>query len=170
MIYLILDVYYQNITDNKTIAKAAGIRFGGIDKHHVFNEYKIDICDVKPYQSGQFYQREMPCLLALIEQINEPFDVIIIDGYVYLDGVVQAGLGKHLYDNLSAKKPIVGIAKTHFYGMSQDFAVYRGVSKHPLYVTCIDFDINIAKELVQYLQGCYRMPDVVTMVDKLTRR
>lgn len=168
MIYLILDVYYRDI-DNQTIATVAGIRFTGIENHIILNEYKTIIYDVEPYQSGYFYKREMPCLLSLINQIEEPFDVIIIDGYVYLDGLNKAGLGKYLYDNLSCKKPIVGIAKKHFYDIPQDYAIYRSTSKQPLYITCIDFDIEIAKNFVSSLQGKYRIPDIINQVDKLSR-
>ena len=168
MIYLILDVCYHDI-DDKTIATVAGIRFTGIESNTLLNEYKTIVHNVSPYQSGQFYKREMPCLLDLIKKIKEPFDVIIIDGYVYLDDKDRAGLGKYLYDELSIKKPIIGIAKTHFYGITSEYAVYRGMSKHPLYVTTIDFDINIAKELVQGLQGKHRIPDIIKAVDKLSR-
>ncbi len=111
----------------------------------------------------------MPCLLKLINKIKEPFDVIIIDGYVYLDGKDKAGLGKYLYDELPSKKPIIGIAKTHFHGIASEYAVYRGISKHPLYVTCVDFDVDIAKNLVKNLQGCHRVPDIIKMVDGLSR-
>lgn len=168
LIYLILDVYYQDI-ENKTIASVAGIRFMGVENHTILNEYRIIVNDVEPYQSGKFYKREMPCLLALIEKIGEPFDVIVIDGYVYLNGTDKAGLGKYLYDNLVIKKPVIGIAKTHFYDIGQEYAIHRGISKHPLYVTCVDFDLNLAKNFVQTLQGKNTIPDMIKMVDLLSR-
>lgn len=168
MIYLILDVCYQNI-DDKVQAKVAGIRFTGIEKHIILNEYIIIVDNVDSYQSGRFYKREMPCLIALIEKINDHFDLIIIDGYVYLDGMGKWGLGRYLYDDLPVKKPIIGVAKNHFYDISQDYAVYRGKSKKPLYVTCVDFNIFIAKNLVKDLQGNYRIPDIIQKTDKLSR-
>ncbi|WP_066805385.1 endonuclease V [Moraxella oblonga] len=168
MIYLILDVYYKDI-ENQTIANVAGIRFTGIENNNILNEYKIIVNHVEPYQSGQFYKREMPCLLSLINQIKEPFDVIIIDGYVYLDGLEKPGLGKYLYDQLIIKKPIIGIAKTNFYGTPSEYRIYRGTSKHPLYVTCINIGIDTAKTLVQKLQGQYRIPDIVKKTDILSR-
>lgn len=106
-------------------------------------------------------------MFAIMILMIKPF--IIINGYVYLDGKDRAGLGKYLYDELSIKKPIIGIAKTYFYGITPEYAVYRGMSKHPLYVTTIDFDGNIAKELVQGLQGKHRIPDIIKAVDKLSR-
>lgn len=168
MIYLILDVFYSE-TENKTTAKVSGIRFTGVEKVEVLSEHTTVVNDVVPYQSGQFYKREMPCLLALIAQIDEPFDVIIIDGYVFLDGINIAGLGKYLYDNLTDKKPIIGIAKNQFYEISNDYAVWRGISKHPLYVTSIGIDIVEAKSLVAKLEGKHRLPNIVIQVDKLGR-
>lgn len=168
LIYLILDVYYHEI-ENETIATVAGIRFTGIENITILNEYTITMNQVEPYQSGQFYKREMPCLLALIQQIKEPFDMIIIDGYVYLNGTDKAGLGKYLYDNLSVKMPMIGIAKKHFYDISEDYAIYRGKSKQPLYITCIDIEIEQAKNLVIALQGKYRIPDIITIVDRLSK-
>lgn len=168
MIYLILDVHYQEL-DNQTIANVSGIRFAGIENHIILNEYRIIVNKVEPYQSGQFYKRELPCLLALIEKIDEPFDVIVIDGYVYLNGTDKAGLGKYLYDNLPIKKPVIGIAKARFCEIGQQYAVHRGMSKHPLYVTCVDFELNLAKNFVQTLQGKNTMPDIAKRVDLLSR-
>lgn len=170
MIYLILDVHYRESDQtNHTTATVAGVRFLGIEHAHILSEHTIDLNDVAPYESGQFYKREMPCLLALINQINEPFDVIIIDGYVFLDGANKAGLGKYLYDNLADKKPIIGIAKNHFCDIPESCAVWRGISKHPLYVTSIGIDITKSKEMVSKMDGDHRMPKMITYVDKLGR-
>lgn len=170
MIYLILDVHYKEGQETDAVtATVAGIRFEGIKQSRILNEYTVEVNDVAPYESGQFYKREMPCLLALINQIDEPFDAIIIDGYVFLDGVSKAGLGKYLYDNLSNKKPIIGIAKNHFYDIPEDYAVWRGISKHPLYVTSIGIEIKKAKEMISRMDGDNRMPKMVTYVDKLGR-
>lgn len=168
MIYLILDAYYHDV-DGKTTANVSAIRFTGIENNIILNEYKAVIHNVSPYKSGQFYKREMPCLLGLIDKINDPFDVIIIDGYVCLDGQDKAGLGKYLYDQLIIKKPIIGIAKTNFYGIPSEYKIYRGTSKHPLYVTCINISIDTAKTWVQKLQGQYRIPDIVKKTDILSR-
>lgn len=170
MIYLILDVHYQESEGtNNTTAIVAGIRFQGIEQSDILSEHTVEINDVAPYESGQFYKREMPCLLALINYIKEPFDVIIIDGYVFLDGIEEAGLGKHLYDNLANKKPIIGIAKNHFYEITENHAVWRGISKHPLYVTSIGIEVIKAKEMVSKMEGDHRIPKMVTYVDKLGR-
>ena len=170
MIFLILDVHYKESQEIDAItATVAGIRFEGIEQSRVLSEHIVEVNDVAPYEPGQFYKREMPCLLALINQIKEPFNVIIIDGYVVLDSVGKAGLGKYLYDNLANKKPIIGIAKNHFYDITEDYAVWRGISKRPLYVTSIGINIITAKEMVSEMEGEHRMPKMVSDVDKLGR-
>jgi len=170
LIYLILDVHYKEGQETDAVtATVAGIRFEGIKQSRILSEHLVKVNDVAPYESGQFYKREMPCLLALINQIDEPFDAIIIDGYVFLDGVSKAGLGKYLYDNLVNKKPIIGIAKNHFYDITEDYAIWRGISKHPLYVTSIGINITTAKKMVSEMEGEHRMPKMVSDVDKLGR-
>lgn len=168
MIYLILDVFYNDIGEQST-AKVSGIRFQDIEQSEVLSEHIVTVDNVAPYESGQFYKREMPCLLALLEKIDGPYDVIIIDGYVFLDGVSKPGLGKYLYDSLAVKKPIIGIAKNHFYDITKDYAVWRGISKHPLYVTSVGMEVDKAKYLVANLAGKHRMPTMVTAVDQLGR-
>lgn len=170
MIYLILDVHYKEGQETDAVtATVAGIRFEGIKQSRILNEYTVEVNDVAPYESGQFYKREMPCLLALINQIDEPFDVIIIDGYVFLDSVGKAGLGKYLYDHLANTKPIIGIAKNHFYDITEDYAVWRGISKRPLYVTSIGINVTTAKKMVSEMEGEHRIPKMVSDVDKLGR-
>lgn len=170
MIFLILDVHYQTDTLLQSEkAKVAGIRFQDIKINDILSQHTTIVNEVAPYESGQFYKREMPCLLALISQIEEPFDVLVIDGYVFLDGISKAGLGKYLYDNLLIRKPIIGIAKNQFKDVSEDYAVWRSTSKHPLYVTSVDFHIMDAKSIVQNLKGLHRLPDIIRKVDFLSR-
>ena len=54
-------------------------------------ESVVQIREVEPYQSGQFYRRELPCILAVLKSLPELPQVIIIDGYVWL-GERQPGL------------------------------------------------------------------------------
>ncbi len=62
-----------------------------------------------------------------------------------------------------------GIAKNKFFDISEDYAVYRGISKHPLYVTSVDFDNQKALQIVKNLEGEHKLPNIVKMVDKLSR-
>ena len=45
---------------------------------------------------GEFYRRELPGLLAVLEKIEQPIDVMVIDGYVDL-APDRPGLGRHLW-------------------------------------------------------------------------
>ena len=77
---------------------------------------------------------------------------------------------QYLYDQLIIKKPIIGIAKTNFYGIPSEYKIYRSTSKHPLYVTCIDIRIDTAKTWVQKLQGQYRILEKKKKTDILSRK
>ena len=48
------------------------------------------------YVPGEFYKRELPCIIKLLDLVEEHIDCIIIDGFVYLDGDTRPGLGKHI--------------------------------------------------------------------------
>ena len=47
-------------------------------------ESTIDISDVEPYEPGQFYRRELPCILAVLKSLPDSPQIVIIDGYVWL--------------------------------------------------------------------------------------
>ena len=55
---------------------------------------------VAAYVPGQFYRRELPCLLAVFGLVRQPLEIILIDGYVWLDAQGMPGLGGHLFDAL----------------------------------------------------------------------
>ena len=68
------------------------------------------------YISGQFYKRELPCILQIFSKVKEPIEVLVIDGYVWLDGKRMPGLGAYLYRALDEQVKIVGVAKNAFKG------------------------------------------------------
>ncbi|MGP4848901.1 hypothetical protein ACTXGQ_32710, partial [Marinobacter sp. 1Y8] len=59
--------------------------------------------------------------------------------------------------------------KNNFYDITEDYAIWRGISKHPLYVTSIGINITTAKKMVSEMEGEHRMPKMVSDVDKLGR-
>ena len=63
----------------------------GLDSD-VLEEKVVAVAGVKAYQPGQFFRRELPCLLAVLCQLR-PRDVVLIDGYVWLDSLGAPGLG-----------------------------------------------------------------------------
>jgi deoxyribonuclease V len=104
------DVYYY--ADK---AKAVGIVFDHWTAQtptDILVEYLTPIAD---YEPGAFYKRELPCLLALTNQLElNNINAIIVDGYVLLDDTGKFGLGAYLYETLQQKIPIIGVAKTKY--------------------------------------------------------
>ena len=124
---------------------------------------------VAAYIPGSFYERELPCLLALINQLPELPSIVIVDGYVSLGTKGEDGLGGHLYRSLHGQVPVVGVAKTYFKGTPTEACVFRGKSRRPLYVTAIGMDAVQVRAGVQSMSGGNRIPDLLRKVDLLCR-
>lgn len=121
------------------------------------------------YVPGQFYQRELPLILAALKDFNpEEISTIIVDGYVYLNDQGRPGLGGHLYEELGQRIPVVGVAKSYFRDNNAE-AVLRGESSNPLYVTALGMDPVVAAERIRTMAGPYRMPDILAAVDRETK-
>jgi deoxyribonuclease V len=118
------------------------------------------------YISGEFYKRELPCILALLKQINKTLDEMIVDGYVMLGS--RRGLGQHLFDALDDKIPVIGVAKSKFQGASPAL-VFRGRSIRPLYVTSAGVEQRRASERIRTMHGTHRIPTLLKRVDLLAR-
>lgn len=125
---------------------------------------------VSDYVPGQFYRRELPCILQLIEEHNLMPEYILVDGYVYLDGHSVPGLGRHLFDALQGKVKVIGVAKKPFGSIAKEYRVFRGGSRKPLYVTCAGEQLSVARRLVASMSGSHRYPDLLKQVDRLSRQ
>ena len=161
-----IDVYYQ---DKKAIV--AGVLFHFWDAPKAADEIVIEmeIDRVGEYEPGQFYKRELPCILALIETLETLPEIIVIDGYVYLGSEANPGLGQRLYDALEGRSIVIGVAKTRFQDTPATTEVYRGQSQNPLYVTAIGMGTPEAKRFIMEMQGENRIPTLLKRVDRLTR-
>lgn len=122
-----------------------------------------------PYESGQFFRRELGYLIATLRDAVavEP-SLIVIDGYTWL-GEGRPGLGAHLYEHLAHKIPVVGIAKRPFRDNTIAIAVLRGTSKQPLYVTAAGADAPSIAAEVSRMAGAHRIPLLLQRVDRLAR-
>lgn len=129
-------------------------------------EHTVVCHDVEAYVPGQFYRRELPCLLAVIRAIPEPLAAILIDGYVNLGD--KPGLGWHLWEALGRGTPIIGVAKTAFHA-APAIPIKRGESNSPLFVTAIGADAQEAAQRIQGMAGPYRIPDLLRRADQLAR-
>lgn len=123
---------------------------------------------VAPYVPGQFYLRELPCLLAVLSRVTATLDAVVVDGYVWLSASGRRGLGAHLYDALGGRVPVIGVAKTSFSG-APSIAVLRGSSRTPLHVTSVGIDAPTAAGHIAGMHGAHRVPTLLKRVDRLAR-
>jgi deoxyribonuclease V len=125
---------------------------------------------VEAYVPGQFYRRELPCLLAVLGRVAEPLELIVVDGYVWLGKEDRPGLGAHLYEALGRRIGVVGVAKTRFVGARSAVEVVRGESaSRPLFVTAAGLEVAEAARCVGLMHGPYRIPTLLRQVDRLCR-
>ncbi|KAF2510655.1 endonuclease V [Flavobacterium zhairuonense] len=163
---LAFDTYYY---DNK--AKTVCLEFTEWNQEKDFKIHTEIIDNVSEYIPGEFYKRELPCILSLLNNIDlKLVDVIIVDGFVYLDDDEKYGLGGHLYEKLDKKIPIIGVAKTNFASIEKDKkALFRGDSKKPLFVTSIGIDLEDAFQKIESMAGEFRIPTLLKEMDRLTK-
>lgn len=157
------DVYYY-----ENYAKAACIVFENSQEEKIISEYSEIIKEVNEYIPGQFYKRELPCILKLLEKVKEDIDLVITDSFVWLEEG-KKGLGAYLYEALNTKTAVIGVAKTYFKDSTNYLEVYRGKSNKPLYVSSVGIDLNYSANLIKNLKGSYRFPDILKRVDQLSR-
>jgi deoxyribonuclease V len=155
-----LDVDYRDVG-----AVAAGVWFRGWTAAKAQHQAIATFDSVAEYEPGQFYRRELPCLLGVLQR-GPRADVVIVDGYVWLaDGA--AGLGAHLHHAIGGV--VVGVAKTRFVGASDALEVCRGKSRSPLYVSAVGMPAQAAAGQVTAMHGPHRVPTLLKLVDKLAR-
>jgi deoxyribonuclease V len=124
---------------------------------------------VEEYVPGQFYRRELPCLLAVLGGLTEAPEIVVVDSYVWLDGAGKPGLGAHLYEALKRTTPVIGVAKTRFASCTIARGVCRGDSHRPLFVTAAGIDVEEAAGHVAKMHGPFRIPTLLKRVDELCR-
>lgn len=163
---LAFDTYYF---DEK--AKTVCLEFSEWNEDKNFKVYTEIIDNVEEYIPGEFYKRELPCILSLLNQIDLAIiDVIVVDGFVYLNDEGKYGLGGYLYEKLNKQIPIIGVAKTNFASIEiNKKALFRGDSKKPLYITSIGIDLEEAFNKVESMHGEFRFPTLLKELDRLTK-
>lgn len=157
-----LDVDYRS--DH---AVAAAVAFNDWGDEYAVEEQTAMISPVEAYVPGQFYRRELPCLLAVLQKLTQPPRLVVVDSYVLLSGN-SPGLGAYLYEALNRQVPVIGVAKTRFHSAPAT-EILRGGSHSPLFVTAIGIDVKVAATSVQRMHGPYRIPTLLKRVDQLCR-
>ncbi len=162
---LAIDVHYK-----ETYAKAVSVLFNWSDEQPISVITSI-IYNVEEYQSGQFYKRELPCIMEIIKQIDKTeIKAIIVDGHVFVDNNKKYGLGGYLWDALKGEIPIIGVAKKSFIDTDKvTIPVFRGESKQPLYISSIGIELIIATNKILSMSGIYRIPKILKTLDQFTK-
>lgn len=152
-----------------TNAIAAAVTIGDWADATPLATYSVAITKVEEYVPGEFYKRELPCIQAVLAQLPAVPDVIVIDGYVWLDEHGKQGLGARLYDALDGQIPVVGVAKTSFATATNAVEVHRGGSSRPLFITAVGYEIGEAVDAILGMHGNHRIPTMLTLVDQLSK-
>lgn len=159
-----LDVHYT-----ETMAYAAAVVFEDWTSQAGIAEYTASLAHSATYEPGRFYLRELAPLLAVIEQLDRPVDVFVIDGYCYLSAEGEPGLGRHLADALGGSAAIVGVAKNRYRKTSHAVELMRGQSARPLFITAIGMTPEQAARSIASMAGEFRLPTLLRAVDQLSR-
>jgi deoxyribonuclease V len=149
-------------------AVAACVCFEHWDDGTPVLESAIEIRGVEPYEPGQFYRRELPCILTVLQTLPNLPQIAIIDGYVWL-GEQRHGLGARLYEALDKRVVVIGVAKTRFVGAEPVVLVTRGGSRIPLFVTAAGMDVAEAASHIRTMHGKHRIPTMLKRADQLSR-
>jgi deoxyribonuclease V len=147
-------------------ARAAIVVAAGPDFAAMEAEWTAEVPVVAPYRPGQFFQRELPPLRAVLADAG-PLRLIVVDGYVDLDPDGRPGLGAHVHHEFAV--PVIGVAKTSFRTATHAIPVTRAGSVQPLFVTAAGLPLTEAASLVREMAGRYRLPDALRRADALAR-
>ncbi len=161
---LATDVQYA---ENSAIA--AAVLFHDWQTNEVERSLTKRIENIEGYEPGAFYKRELPCIMALLEEVTASLDFIVIDGYVTLGQHHKPGLCTYLYQQLDQSVPIIGVAKNRFIDTPEACEVLRGQSQKPLFVTSAGLSLETAKQIIRQMHGEHRLPTLLKSVDQLCR-
>lgn len=120
------------------------------------------------YVPGEFFRRELPSILDIVEGERHRISTLVIDGYVWLNAHGRKGIGALLYEHLNEMIPIIGVAKRQFAGASGT-RIARDSSKRPLIVTAIGIDEATAADNISSMHGPFRIPTLLKWADHLAR-
>ncbi len=151
-------------------ACAAFVVFENWNSSTAYSQYKVIVNIVADYEPGNFYKRELPCIVKVLELVEEEVEAVVVDGYVWLSSDKKPGLGWYLYAYLKEKTAVIGVAKTEYRsGNIHVCEVFRGISKKPLYITAIGINLSSVAENIKRMHGENRIPSILKKADKLSK-
>lgn len=159
-----IDVFY---CDNRAIAGAAAFEDWSASEplaEAIHVEYQcVD------YVPGEFFRRELPAIRQVLQRFSATPDVVIVDGYVWLEDESSPGLGAYLYTHLNQQSRVIGVAKKPYRNSSTAVPVTRGTSRRPLFVTAAGIDSATAADYIRKMHGEFRIPTMLRFVDQMGR-
>ena len=159
-----IDVQYE-----ESSALAGAVVFDRWTDSRPRREVVRRVSPIADYQPGEFYRRELPCLLAILDDLDEVPSTVIVDGYVWLGGENRPGLGGHLFHALDDRISVVGVSKNPFGQASPVAEVLRGGSRRPLFVSTAGLDLADVAQQVKAMHGEHRHPTLLKRADQLSR-
>ena len=162
-----IDVHYR-----EGIAKTVSIEFDDWNASKPTNTHVVIIPETADYVPGQFYKRELPCILEVLKLSDlSKVDYIIVDGYVFLDDLGKKGLGSYLFEALAGQIPIIGVAKRSFHSIDKlVIPIKRGQSNNPLYITSQGADLKAMATKIKAMDGDFRTPTLLKILDVETKK
>lgn len=165
--YLAVDVHYEADT-----AFVCGVTFTDPTQDEPDRVYHSKIDIPGEYQSGEFYKRELPCIVKLIEEHQLLPAVVVVDGFTFLNNYNKPGLGAYLSDYFyqeGKEVAVIGVAKNPREDTPKEWQVFRGNSSKPLYVKATGLDDEFSQSVISRMAGEYRIPTLLKLVDRLCR-
>ena len=169
---LAVDTYYYS----DTLAFTVGVLFNRWTDDEPAEIISSICTKFSSYIPGEFYKRELPCVLGLLEKVDmDKIETIIVDGFLRLrfnDSTEKDGLGKKLFDSLNMPGlKVIGLAKSDFCRTDEISAsLLRGSAVNPLWVQGIGLPDNVAAENIKMMSGKSRIPKLLKILDKETKK
>lgn len=169
---LAVDTYYYS----DTLALTVGVLFNRWTDDEPAEIISSICTEFSSYIPGEFYKRELPCVLGLLEKVDmDKIETIIVDGFLRLrfnDSTEKDGLGKKLFDSLNMPGlKVIGLAKSDFCRTDEISAsLLRGSAVNPLWVQGIGLPDNVAAENIKMMSGKSRIPKLLKILDKETKK
>lgn len=169
MIIACIDVGYTESETDPTTAIAACAVINDWRDSDTVAEHVVRVSDVRDYEPGQFYRRELPCIEAVLAKLPKQPQCIVVDGYVWLDSDDHPGLGAYLHHSLNELVPVIGVAKNPYKQSIHATHLCRSGSSRPLYITAIGTTAAQAVLNIAAMHGPHRFTTILKRVDRLSR-
>jgi len=152
-------------------AQAVGLAFEAWEAPEAERVFSTHIAHAeKKAARGELDLRALPCMLQLLREHRLAPELILIDGFVYLDAQEAAGLGRHLFHALGERTAVIGVAKTAMDGGTPaQFEVIREEYAAPLVITCAGIDLGAAKARLRAMHGRKRVPTLMKLAARLAK-